>query len=83
MEFRPSPKLTEIYWAYSLWYFIPAATCYVLLALVNMWTSIVSLVLLVVFPAAFIAYWVPKFYRSVVFKLEKDHAYARFGIWWV
>ncbi len=83
MEFKPSPKLTKIYWAYSLWYFIPTAACCVLIALVNVWASIASLVSLVVIPAAFIAYWVPKFYRSVVFKLEKDHAYARFGVWWV
>lgn len=83
MEFRPSPKLTKIYWAYSSWYFIPTAACCALIALVNAWASIASFILLVVIPAAFIAYWVPKFYRSVVFKLEKDHAYARYGVWWV
>jgi len=83
IEFKPSPKLTKIYWAYSLWYFIPTAACCALIALVNVWASVISLILLIAIPAAFLAYWIPKFYGSVVFRLEKDHAYARFGVWWV
>ncbi len=83
LEFRPSPKLTKIYWAYSLWYFIPTVACCALITLVNVWVSIALFVLLVAAPAAFMAYWVPKFYRSIVFRLEKDHAYAKFGVWWV
>ncbi|RLG86468.1 MAG: hypothetical protein DRO39_03120 [Thermoprotei archaeon] len=31
----------------------------------------------------FLVYWIPRFYRSVAFKLEKDHAYAKYGVWWV
>jgi len=83
IEFKPSPKLTKIYWAYSLWYFIPTAACCALIALANVWASIASFILLIVAPAAFLAYWIPKFYESIVFRLEKDHAYARFGVWWV
>lgn len=83
VAFRPSPKLTKIYWAYSLWYFIPMTVCCALIVLVNVWASIVSLILLVAIPAAFLAYWIPRFYESIVFRLEKDHAYARFGVWWV
>ena len=83
IEFRPSPKLVRIYWMYSLWYFIPAVISYSLVALVNVLLSVVLLVILVALPVAFLAYWIPRYYRSITFKLEKDHAYARFGVWWV
>ena len=68
---------------YSLWYFIPAALCSVLLALVSVWASLTAFAILVAVPAAFLAYWIPRFYRSVTFRLERDHAYARYGVWWV
>ena len=29
-----------------------------------------------------IAIWIPKFYESIIFKIEEDHVYARFGVWW-
>ncbi len=76
IEFRPSPKLVRIYWMYSLWYFIPAVISYSLVALVNVLLSVVLLVIFVALPVAFLAYWIPRYYRSITFKLEKDHAYA-------
>ncbi|RLG83240.1 MAG: hypothetical protein DRO18_08070 [Thermoprotei archaeon] len=83
IEFRPSPKLVRIYWMYSLWYFIPAVISYSLVALANVLLSIILLIVLAALPAAFLAYWIPKYYRSITFKLERDHAYAKFGVWWV
>ncbi len=83
VEFRPSPTLVRMYWMYSLWYFIPAAVCSGLLALVSVLASLAAFALLVVVPAAFLAYWIPRFYRSITFKLEGDHAYAKYGVWWV
>ncbi len=81
--FKPSPKLMRIYWMYSLWYFIPAVISYSLVAITNLLLSVILLVVLVGAPVAFLAYWIPRFYRSISFKLEKDHAYAKYGVWWV
>ena len=83
VEFKPSPKLIKIYWAYSLWYFVPTSISCALLALVSVPATIVSLILLVVIPAVFLAYWIPRFYGSITFRLEADHAYAKYGVWWV
>lgn len=83
VEFRPSPSLVRMYWMYSLWYFIPAALCSGLLALISVWASLTAFAVLVVIPAALLTYWIPRFYRSITFKLERDHAYAKYGVWWV
>ncbi len=82
-SFKPSPKLVRIYWLYSLAYFIPAAVCYGIITYFNVLIGIILYVTLIAAPAAFLAYWIPRFYGSIRFSLENDHAYASFGVWWV
>jgi len=73
----------KIYWLYYLWYLVPAV---ITVAVVSAYSALAGLVLAVtciVIPTAVIAIWIPRFYNSISFKLEKDHAYARYGVWWV
>ncbi len=81
-EFKPSPRLKTIYWLYYLWYLIPLLAI-LFVALIE--GSIVACIIvgaLIVVPTVILCIWIPRFFKSVVFKLENDHAYARFGVWW-
>jgi len=82
-SFKPSPTLAKIYWIYSLSYFIPAAACFAVVTYYDVLAGAILYATLIAAPAALLAYWIPRFYRSVRFSLEKDHAYAEFGVWWV
>ncbi len=42
---------------------------------------IVTLSSIIITVALVLAVWIPRFYRSIVFRLESDHVYARFGVW--
>ena len=87
MEFKPSEKLKLIYCLYSLWFVIPMIAI-VLGIVIGVGfpqaiasTAVLSSILIAV--VALLAIWIPRFYRSTVFRLEQDHAYARYGVWWV
>ncbi len=81
-EFKPSPKLKSIYWLYSLLYLIPATVIGLVLLFLNIWVDLAFLLVLVIAPVVVLAVWIPRFYDSVLFKVEEDHVYARFGVWW-
>jgi len=98
VEFKPSEKLKLVYWLYSLWFIIPMTLVILGIAFYTMsvavsyeGTTIYSIaivplaILLTILAVVLVvlAVWIPRFYRSITFKLEKDHAYARFGVWWV
>jgi len=82
-EFKPSPKLKLIYWLYSLWYFVPMILAAIVILYFNLLAGIVFSLTLILVPLIVLAIWIPRFYNSIVFKLEEDHAYARYGVWWV
>ncbi len=82
-KFKPSRALIKIYWIYSLACFIPEAVCFAVVTYYNVVVGAILYTTLVAVPAALLAYWIPRFYRSVKFSLENDHAYAEFGVWWI
>jgi len=81
-EFKSSPKITVIYWLYSLGYFAPMIAVSAIIGYINIYAGILLAIGLVA-ALVVLAIWIPKFHRSIVFKLEEDHAYAKYGVWWV
>ena len=82
VEFRPSPKLKLIYWLYSLMYFIPMLAVCVTISVFNVLAGAIVGLTCVVAPLTVVAIWLPCFYESVVFRIEEDHLYAKYGVWW-
>ena len=82
VEFRPSPKLKLIYWLYSLMYFIPMLAVCVTTSVFNVLAGAIVGLTCVVAPLTVVAIWLPCFYESVVFRIEEDHLYAKYGVWW-
>ena len=81
-EFKPSPKLKLVYWLYSLLYFIPMAIACIVISVFNALVGLVLIIACIIAPLIIIAIWIPRFYESVIFRIEEDHVYARFGVWW-
>jgi len=81
-EFKPSPKLKRIYWLYSLLYFIPAAVVCVIISVLSTLAGLTVALNCIAIPLIVVGIWIPRFYESAVFRIEEDHIYARFGVWW-
>ncbi len=81
-RFTSNKKLLEIYWIYSLPIFV-ILWCLsgALLSLKYYTAALISAIFSALF-LAFLCIWIPRFYNSIVFKVEDDHAYAKFGVWW-
>lgn len=82
IEFKPSPRLKLIYWLYSLLYFTPVLAICVATSIFNILAGVLVGLTCVAIPLAIIAIWLPRFYESVVFRIEEDHLYAKYGVWW-
>lgn len=80
-EFKPSPKLKLIYWLYSLPYFISMAIVCIVVSVFNVLVGLILAIACIIVPLIIIAIWIPRFYESVIFRIEDDHVYARFGVW--
>jgi len=81
-EFRPAPQLKKLYWIYFvlaiflgvLWWCIP-----VILFAPPVITVCISLPIMVVL--IFTAYWIPKYYDSIVYKLTENEIIWKRGVW--
>jgi len=82
-DFKSSPKIVVIYWLYSLWYFAPMITISAIIGYFNIYAGVLFAIGLVIVPLVILTMWIPRFYRSIAFRLEEDHAYAKYGVWWV
>jgi len=81
-EFKPSPKMKLIYWIYFVIYLIPVITICAAISTVSLIAGAVFTMIAVLIPLIVLAVWIPRFYESVVFRVEEDHVYARYGVWW-
>jgi len=70
-----------IYGIYLLRGILPLIIASLILLILKV--PIVPLILLIplLCIAMFIAYWINKFYETIVFSIEDKYAYAKFGIW--
>jgi len=81
-EFRPAPQLKKLYWIYFvlaiflgvLWWCIP-----VILFAPPVITVCISLPIVAVL--IFTAYWIPKYYDSIVYKLTENEIIWKRGVW--
>ena len=81
MEFKPSPKLKFIYWLYALPAIVILAFITLLLVVVAPPAALIPLIVLAAI-VIILAIWIPRFYNSITYSLENDHAYSKFGVWW-
>ncbi|NPA05080.1 MAG: PH domain-containing protein [Crenarchaeota archaeon] len=83
--FKPSPLMKLIYWIYyTAFYAAPIAVLLASIALLTGQVLVSALLacILLVPETIILGVWIPRFYESIVFSLEKDHCYARYGVWW-
>ena len=81
MEFRPSPKLKIIYWLYSLPGLIPLTLIALILMAQHSMLALPSLIAFSII-VIFLAYWIPKFQITTIFKLEEAFICSKYGVWW-
>jgi len=81
-EFKPAPQFKKLYFIYLLlailftilWWYIPI----VLFTPFDV-KGIVTIPILAIL--IFIAYWIPKYYETMIYKLTKDEIVWRRGVW--
>jgi len=81
-EFRPSPKMKLIYWIYFFIYLIPMVAICIVISMVSIIAGAIFMVIAILIPLIVLAIWIPRFHESIVFRVEEDHVYARYGVWW-
>ncbi len=81
-EFKPSPQFKKLYYIHFLlaiilgilWWYIPVLLFTPFEVKVGITTSILAILI-------FIAYWIRKYYETIVYKLTKDEIVWRRGVW--
>ena len=81
-EFKPSPQFKKLYYTYLLlaiilgilWWYIPVLLFAPFEVKVGITIPILAILI-------FIAYWIPKYYETIVYKLTKDEIVWRRGVW--
>jgi membrane protein YdbS with pleckstrin-like domain len=81
-EFKPAPQFKKLYFIYLLlsviFYILPWFIPVLIFAPVEVSISfIIPLIIIVIFTA----YWIPKYYESIVYKLTNDKIIWRRGVW--
>jgi len=81
-EFKPAPQFKKLYYIYLLlaiifailWWYLPVL-------LFNPFEVKVGITIPILAILIFIAYWIPKYYETMVYKLSKDEIVWRRGVW--
>ncbi|MCD6494013.1 MAG: PH domain-containing protein [Archaeoglobaceae archaeon] len=81
-EFKPSPQFKKLYYIYLLlaiifgilWWYIPVLLLIPFEVKVGITISILAILI-------FIAYWIPKYYETIVYKLTENEIVWRRGVW--
>lgn len=91
-KFKPHPNLKKVYGLYFLFVItllfisallpIWAIFTYEPQVWHDFWPFILTPLIAPISVASFIAYWIPKYYDSITFILEKDEVIVERGVWW-
>ena len=81
-EFKPSPQFKKLYYIYLLlaiifgilWWYIPVLLLIPFEVKVGITIPILAILI-------FIAYWIPKYYETIVYKLTENEIIWRSGVW--
>lgn len=91
-KFKPHPNLKKVYGVYLSFVAIPllVATILPIWAVFTFapkvwgvaWAFTFIPLIVVLTILSFVAYWIPKYYDSISYALEKDEAVTERGVWW-
>jgi len=88
-RFHPHPSMKKVYYIYLAIVVIPLlvlssgitlavyyhSTNYVLVPILVLFIPVIAI-------AGFIAYWIPKYYRSITYTLGEEEVMVERGVWW-
>jgi len=83
-EFKPAPQLKKVYYIY--WVLIPfGILIYCIPYIPDLFFASfrikIGVLIAILAPLIFIAYWIPKYYDTIVYKLTEDKIMWRRGVW--
>ena len=89
-SFRPHPDLKKLYYAYFL---IPVLVLAVILSVAGVlvllyaeppesWVAVSATVIPYLVAVGFVAYWIPRYFRTVSYTLADDRIIFQGGLWW-
>ncbi len=81
-EFKPSPQFKKLYYIYLLfailfailWWYIPVLLFTPFEVKVGITIPVLAILI-------FVAYWIPKYYETIVYRLTKDEIECKRGVW--
>lgn len=91
-KFKPHPNLKKVYGFYLLFVAVPILVATALLPLTvftfepqlwrEVWPFTLTPLIVALAVIGFVAYWIPKYYDSISYVLEKDEVMVERGVWW-
>jgi len=91
-KFKPHPNLKKVYGVYLLLAGVPVLIVLAILPLAmfifepqlwcEAWPFTLIPLIVALIAVGFVAYWIPKYYDSIWFVLEKDEVVVERGVWW-
>ncbi|MDD1658305.1 MAG: PH domain-containing protein [Methanomicrobiales archaeon] len=80
--FTPVPQLRTLYFAYLLLFLVLVTAVFITpVALFGNILAFAVLDLAILLPAAFVAWWIPRYYRSMIYRLTDTEMTWRRGVW--
>ena len=81
-DFRPSPGLRSLYWTYFIAGFSLGFLVWFVPLAIFAPPVFTGVVLAVAIPGVlFVVYWIPKYYGTIIYRLDKDDITWRRGVW--
>jgi len=81
-EFKPSPKLKTLYYLYFIFAAIPGILSWFIPLILFAPLGVALLFLMIILPILiFIAYWIPKYYDSIIYRFTENEIIGKRGVW--
>jgi hypothetical protein len=81
-EFKPAPQLKKCYYIYLIiGILFGVLPWYIPVLLFAPFAVALGVLLLILATLAFIAYWIPKYYETMIYKLTQDEIVWKRGVW--
>ena len=78
-DFNPSPQLLKLYYVYIIPVFLILMIPAIIISLIVPFLLVFLIPMILIF--GFVFYWMPKFYRTIIYKLTGDDMTWRRGVW--
>jgi len=81
-EFKPSPKMKTLYYLYFIFAAIPGILSWFIPLILFAPPGVALLFLMIILPILiFIAYWIPKYYDSIIYRFTENEIIGKRGVW--